>query len=428
MSMDASKQELLVLGLVLNGTFPAGAIETLNALHFTGERQRIWEHVEGLRSEGRLTQDALIKCLAEDDKVEDLAKWLSVPRANVDLAPVISRMQDATAKRRLAFMVETAQKALVSPKASAADVAAVLKKASEAVSEPVQGGTHWVNAMDAQDAEVHAIEERKDAYDRGERVGFDTPWPELNQLIGHLIPDLYILLGATGTGKTFAATSMVEHVCRAGGKVAGFTLEMTSQQQAQRTLTGPMVTNNALRSGRLNQTQMGAIYDRADRNAEWFSRWWMDERPGATARRMEIGMADFQRRFGKPDLIVLDHIHLCDLQGEKEVVGYGQLSRAIKGLATTYKCPVLGLSQANRDYSKRKDHRPLKSDIRASGSLEQDAGFIIGLYREAAAKPHACPVELLDVGEMIVLKARYGTTGTARVQWNTTSGGWVHGA
>jgi len=254
--------------------------------------------------------------------------------------------------------------------------------------------------------------------------GVDTGFTELNDMTSGFQPgDLIIMAARPSVGKTALALSLarnaaVEH----GVGVAVFSLEMSKQQVAQRLLcVETKVDLHKLRTGRLNEDDWMHLTQHVGRLAQ--APLYIDDTPGITVLEARAKARRLEREHGL-GMIVIDYMQLMGSHQnfgsrEQEV---SHISRGLKGLAKELNVPVLSLSQLSRATEARTDRRPQLSDLRESGSIEQDADVVTFIYRPDL---YGLRTEEGDsqegVAEIIVGKQRNGPTGSVKLMWNANS-------
>ena len=225
--------------------------------------------------------------------------------------------------------------------------------------------------------------------------------------------DLLIIAARPGMGKTSFALNIATNMARKTDKqVAVFSLEMGKEQLVQRMLSSEsLVNSNALRTGRLEATD----WTKLALGAEALSRMpiYLDDSGGITVAQIKAKL----RRMKNLGLVVIDYLQL--MEGTKKnanrVSEISEITRQLKLMAKELKVPVITLSQLNRGAEGRNDHRPMISDLRESGSIEQDADIIMFLYREGYYDKESADQ---SISECIVAKNRHGETGTVKLAWN----------
>ncbi len=217
-------------------------------------------------------------------------------------------------------------------------------------------------------------------------------------------------------GKTALAINIAEHVAlNEGLPVAVFSMEMGASQLAVR-IVGSIgrINQGHLRTGKLTDDEWPRLTEAIEklRNISLH----IDETPGLTPSELRANARRLARQCGKLGLIVVDYLQLMsgsgNSSGENRATELGEISRGLKMLAKELQCPVIALSQLNRSVEQRTDKRPMMSDLRESGAIEQDADIIMFIYRdEYYNKDSKEP----GVAEVIIGKQRNGPTGTVKL-------------
>ena len=217
-------------------------------------------------------------------------------------------------------------------------------------------------------------------------------------------------------GKTAFAINIAEHVAlEAGLPVAVFSMEMGAAQLAVR-IVGSIgrIDQSHLRTGRLTDEEWPRLTEAIERLRTVSLH--IDETPGLTPSELRASARRLARQQGKLGLIVVDYLQLMTgsvSEGENRATELGEISRGLKALAKELQCPVLALSQLNRSVEQRTDKRPMMSDLRESGAIEQDADIIMFIYRDDYYNKEKSPEP--GVAEIIIGKQRNGPTGTVKL-------------
>ncbi len=225
--------------------------------------------------------------------------------------------------------------------------------------------------------------------------------------------DLIILAARPGMGKTSFVMNIVTNLARSTDKsVVIFSLEMSSEQLATRMLSSEaLVNSHSLRTGLL----MNSDWDKLAQGAASLSRMniYLDDTAGMTVQQMKAKL----RRVKNLGLVVIDYLQLMESakKSTNRVQEVSEMTRQLKLMAKELKVPVITLSQLNRGAEGRTNHRPMLSDLRESGSIEQDADIILFLYRESYYEKET---EDQNISECIVAKNRHGETTTVKLVWN----------
>lgn len=265
----------------------------------------------------------------------------------------------------------------------------------------------------------NAAEEALDllgALQSGEASGIPTGFIDLDEKTSGLHGgDLLIVAGRPAMGKTSFSMNIVEHVA-IGQKlpVAVFSMEMGATQLAHRLLGSiGMVDQQRMRTGQLLDEDWPKLTKAFQQLQE--AQIFIDETPGLNPIDLRARARRLSRKFGKLGLVVVDYLQLMSSASgrvENRATEISDISRSLKGLARELNCPVIALSQLNRGLESRTNKRPIMSDLRESGAIEQDADVIIFIYRDEVYHP-----ETPDKGtaEIILGKQRNGPIGTVRL-------------
>ncbi len=247
----------------------------------------------------------------------------------------------------------------------------------------------------------------------GVRTGFDVLDQEL---LGLQRGDLVVLAGRPSMGKTSLAMNIAEHVAAQESlPVAVFSLEMSGAQLALRMLSGQTgIDSRKLRTGDLSDREWTELTQAAESTSQ--ACVWIDESPERTLNDIRRRARELQTKVGRLGLIVIDYMQLLTVPNsssrETRASQVAELSRGLKSIAKELDAPVLALSQLNRSLELRPDKRPIMSDLRESGAIEQDADVIAFVYRDEvynANSPHP------GVAEVIIAKQRNGPVGVVRL-------------
>jgi replicative DNA helicase len=253
-------------------------------------------------------------------------------------------------------------------------------------------------------------------YDRGDAItGTPSGFTALDELTSGLQPEALIVVGARpAMGKTAFALGMATHAAMQAGKpVLYFSLEMSRLELSQRLLSAEArVDSRRMASGRLEDSDWTKITGAVGRLAE--APLWLDDNPNVSIAEIRGKARRLSSKVGQLGLVVVDYIQLMTgrSNAENRQVEVAEISRGLKILARELHCPVVALAQLNRGLEQRADKRPLLSDLRESGALEQDADVVMFLYRDEVYNP-----ESPDTGtaEILVSKHRSGPLGVTRL-------------
>ena len=301
------------------------------------------------------------------------------------------------------------------------------------------------------DALHGAVEMAAEAYSRdGSLAGLSTGLIDLDRQLGGLHPsDLLILAGRPSMGKSALAANIAFSVAKNyaydiqpdgskktanGGVVAFFSLEMSAEQLAMRLLAEVSgVASDRLRKGEIDQSEFGRVRDAALEIQE--SPLFIDDTGGLSIAKLTARCRRLKRTVGL-DLIVVDYLQLVtgsDLKSnDNRVQEVSQITQGLKALAKELSVPVLALAQLSRQVENREDKKPQLSDLRESGSIEQDADAVMFVYREEyylgrtepreGTPEHLTWQEDMDkvagLADVIIGKQRHGPIGTVKLHFN----------
>lgn len=261
--------------------------------------------------------------------------------------------------------------------------------------------------------DVKIIGER--AKHKGEFTGVETGFIDLDRkTAGFQKSDLIILAARPSMGKTAFALSAFRNAAEKGHKVLFFSLEMSKEQLSQRLISmESRIDSQKLRTGDLNTEEWQGLIESVEAMSKYPAD--IDDTPGIKIMEIRNKCRRIKAEKGL-DMIIVDYLQLMDVDGRREnrQQEISTLSREFKQLAREMECPVIVLSQLSRQPDQRTDHRPVLSDLRESGAIEQDADVVLFLYRDFFYNPDA---EEADKCELILAKQRNGPTGTVNIRW-----------
>jgi replicative DNA helicase len=260
---------------------------------------------------------------------------------------------------------------------------------------------------------MHEVVDRIDYLHRhqGQILGVPSGFTQLDRLLGGFQKsDLIILAARPAVGKTSLSLNFALNAARRFKKVvAYFSLEMSSEQLVLRLLsmeTG--IDQQRLRKGEIEDHDWDMIMMAAGELSGTMLH--IDDTPAMSALELRTKARRLQAEHGL-DLIVVDYLQLMrgDNKSENRVQEISYISRALKGLARELECPVIALSQLSRAVESRTDHKPMLSDLRESGSIEQDSDIVMFIYREDMQKEST---DKKNIADIIIAKHRNGPTDT----------------
>ncbi|MGB6097485.1 MAG: replicative DNA helicase [Comamonas thiooxydans] len=249
-------------------------------------------------------------------------------------------------------------------------------------------------------------------------TGVPTGFVDLDRMTSGLqAGDMVVLAARPSMGKTSFAVNIAEHVAlNEGLPVAIFSMEMGAAQLAVR-IVGSIgrVNQGNLRTGKLSDDEWPRLTEAIERLRTVSLH--IDETPGLSPTELRANARRLARQCGKLGLIVVDYLQLMSGSGsaassDNRATELGEISRGLKMLAKELQCPVIALSQLNRSVEQRTDKRPMMSDLRESGAIEQDADIIMFIYRDDYYNKES---KEPNIAEVIIGKQRNGPTGTVKL-------------
>ncbi|MCP1652308.1 replicative DNA helicase [Pseudomonas nitroreducens] len=250
-----------------------------------------------------------------------------------------------------------------------------------------------------------------------EVTGVPTGLPDLDAMTGGLQPaDLVIVAARPSMGKTSLVMNWVKPILDAspGKSIQIYSMEMPARQLQFRFLSQlGRLDLQALLRGKLQDEDWPKLQAAVAVFNKMMDRLAVDDSANLTPTSLRAKARRGARKYGPPAAIMLDYLQLMRCPGYEgnRTLEVGEISRALKGLAKEFNCPVIALSQLSRDCEKRPNKRPVNADLRESGAIEQDADIIMFVYRDEVYNPDT---EYKGVAELILGKQRNGAIGTVR--------------
>lgn len=425
--------ERAVLGAVLlnNQVFDQAAeLLTLKDFHSEGH-QKIFARMEALASASRPIDSVTLREELEKDSALDAAGGIAYLASLVDGVPRIANLvqyaQIVKEKSILRKLIHATDEILIRSYSGEDDPVSLLEQAEKSIFEISQervhtGFTSLPDLLSTTWAHIETLEERKELV-----TGVPTGYHDLDEMMSGLqSSDLVILAGRPGMGKTSLALNIAQHAAIKEGKTVGlFSLEMSSEQLVMRLLCGEgRVDSHRVRSGYLSHDDWKDLAKAMSRLGD--AKIYIDDTPAMSIIEMRSKSRRFKSEHGL-DLLIIDYMQLMSGSAgrpqrfENRQQEISAISRALKALAKELAIPVLALSQLSRAPEQRRgDHRPQLSDLRESGSIEQDADVVLFVYREDLYRKDE-EEEDSGIAEVIIGKQRNGPTGIVKLafidQW-----------
>lgn len=442
-SLEAEQQ---VLGtLLLDPSLIGRAIRAGGAdLFHHGIHAEIFRSMERKSSQGALVSPVTIKAALEGTGILDEAggpKYLTTLASSAittsAMQGYVDLLAEYTRKRTLSAAIGEAQAVLARGEVNAHEIAARLETAL--ISIEGAGQTHKPVTM--MKAVVDAMEQARAAYHGETDDVVKSGIPALDRIVPGFYPgELTLLGGRPSMGKSGVALSVALNVARQGHGVAIASLEMTPEAMASRALSeatarvGKAVAYTNMRRGDMTEAQFRTMAEEAHKVADLPITFL--PRAYADIGALISGVRQIVRSSKNLRLLVIDYAQLLKAEGRSRYDQITEISMALKALAVSMNIPVIALSQLSRQIESREDKRPVMSDLRESGQLEQDADNVMFCYRPEyyleRGKPDDGSLEemaewqaLMDrhrhALEIIVAKQRMGQIGTAHVKFAPAS-------
>lgn len=313
----------------------------------------------------------------------------------------------------------------------------LIKASNDIINLGYDGSTKIEDVLDRAEKKIFDISQEKanddfksinlvlmDAYDmiehlyssKAEMTGITTGFTDLNKKINGLQrTDLILVAARPAMGKTAFSLNLVQNAALKGdASVAVFSLEMSKEQLVQRMLSSQSnVELKKLKTGKLGENDWPRIIDAMAVLSN--AKIHIDDTPGIKISELRSKCRKLKIEQGL-DLILIDYLQLMEGEGNNESrqQEISKISRSLKIIAKELNCPVVALSQLSRAPEQRADHRPMLSDLRESGAIEQDADIVMFLYRDEYYHPDS---DRKNIGEVIISKNRHGETGAVELVW-----------
>ena len=387
---------------------------------YRDDHRRIFRHIARLIEAGKpadvVTVGESIEASEDKDRTGGLA-YLGALAQSTPSALNIRRyaelVRERSVQRRLAQVATEIAESALGP--SGKEIGQLLDEAESRILEIGEKGQRGGQGYEEIQPVLARVFERIDYLfhqeNKSDVTGVPSGFVDLDEKTAGLQPgDLIIVAGRPSMGKTALALNMAEHVAVDNGlPVAIFSMEMSATQLAMRMLGSiARVDQHKMRTGRLADEEWGRLSTAMERlhNAPMF----IDEGAALNALELRARARRMRRQAGKLGLVVVDYLQLMSAsqEGENRATELSEISRSMKALAKELAVPVIALSQLSRAVESRNDKRPMMSDLRESGAIEQDADVILFIYRDEYYNPESSDRGL---AEIIIGKQRNGPTG-----------------
>ena len=409
-----AESEQSVLGGLLMDNTAMDRIDLAESDFYAHDHRLIWKAIAGLIDNGKpadvITVAEALEAKGELDRVGGLSYVVALSSNTPSAANVRSYAKTVKDRAKLRRLAEAGT--------SITDMAYAGGDASEAIAQAQQAVMELDTTEAAQESmslrdALRAMVERVDAAFHGTAQSIQTGFTDLDAKIVGLEPgDVIVVAGRPSMGKTAFAMQIAETVSETE-PVAVFSMEMGAQQLAMRQAAGiGKIDLMKLRTGQLNDEEWVRLtYALGKLNSRPM---YIDDRSSLSVAQIRARARQTKRKHGL-GLIVIDYIGLIDAPGENRATAVGAVSRGIKAMARELAVPVILLCQLNRQVTGRTDKRPVLSDLRESGAIEQDADLILLLHRDDYYNPDS---HYNGVAECIIGKQRNGPTWMVPLAFN----------
>ena len=419
---DAEAETAVLSSMFIDKEAVSTAIEVLSADDFyRPDNKAVFECCCELYSSGSPIDVITVKNKLEEKGVFEqlggigfVAKIASSVGSSVNVKHYAEIVKDKSTLRQL---IKTCNDVSSQCYEGKADINAVIDQAEKGIFN-VSEGRNTGDGRHIRDIAVSAFEKIEDIYkNKGKLTGVPTGFVDFDaKTAGLQKSDLILLAARPSMGKTAFALNIAQNAAvRHNVPVAIFSLEMSEEQLVNRMLCAEaLVDAQKVRTGELNSDDWSKLVESMGVLSE--APIYIDDTPGITA--MEIRAKCRRLKIEKGlGLVVIDYLQLMSGSGRSDSrqQEISEISRSLKAIAREIEAPVIALSQLSRACEARSDHRPMLSDLRESGAIEQDADLVAFLYRDEYYFPEK--TEKKNQAELIIAKQRNGPTGTVNLTW-----------
>ena len=406
--------------------------------------QKIFEAIESLVYKGMLANPITLKNYFEDEKDD-----LNVPEYLVKITKFSTSVRQAIEYSKIIYdmfvrreLIKISEQTIDSAKINELDTngQTIIENSERLLFDLAEKGSFNSSLVKFDEAMKQTIEMASAAYKNEEGiVGVPTGLRDLDDKLGGLHQsDLIIIAGRPSMGKTSLATNIAFNAAKKlqdNGKkssIAFFSLEMSSEQLSTRIISEQArISSNDIRRGRISDEQFDKFLETSKNISEL--PLYIDETPAISIAAMSNRARRIKRLFGL-DMIVVDYIQLMrgtTYNKDGRVQEISQITQGLKAIAKELSVPVVALSQLSRQVEQRDDHKPQLSDLRESGSIEQDADVVMFVYREgyylSRKEPREATVEhaewqakmneVAHLAQIIIGKQRHGPIGNITLEF-----------
>lgn len=420
---DLEAEQAVIGSMLTDKEAVVSAIETLKDEDFYREDNKIiYSAIMNLYSRGEpidiITLKSELSTMGKFEAVGGLEYLAELPEKVPTTANVDKYIKIVEEKSTLRTLIKTANELITLGYDPTQEVEELMDAAEKKIFNVMQG-RNQKGYSSLKDVLVDTFVELEQLYNRKEHItGVPTGFTDLDYKTAGLHgSDLVLVAARPAMGKSaFALNIATNAAVRANTPVALFSLEMSKEQLVNRILCSEaLVDSNKVRTGKIDDDDWAKLAQASGILSE--AQMYIDDTPGLSVMeiRAKCRKLKLEKNIG---LVVIDYLQL--VQGSsKRAAGsreqeIAEISRSLKILAKEINVPVIALSQLSRAPEQRPDHRPMLSDLRESGSIEQDADIVMFLYRDDYYNQDS---EKKNVAEVILAKHRAGSTGTVELAW-----------
>ena len=439
-----AEQSVIGSILVTNEIFDEISVIISSINFYDPMHQKIYEAIESLIYKGMLANPITLKNYFEDEKDD-----LDVPEYLVKITKFSTSIRQATEYSKIIYdmfvrreLIKISEQTIDSAKLNDLETngQTIIENSERLLFDLAEKGSFNSSLIKFDEAMKQTIEMASAAYKNDEGiVGVPTGLRDLDDRLGGLHQsDLIIIAGRPSMGKTSLATNIAFNAAKKiqeGAKkstIAFFSLEMSSEQLSTRILAEQArIRSNDIRRGKISDEQFDKFLETSKDISEL--PLYIDETPAISIAAMSNRARRIKRLFGL-DMVVVDYIQLMrgtTFNKDGRVQEISQITQGLKAIAKELSIPVVALSQLSRQVEQRDDHKPQLSDLRESGSIEQDADVVMFVYREGyylqRKEPREATVEhaewqakmneVAHLAEIIIGKQRHGPTGKVSLEF-----------
>ena len=418
---DVEAEQAVIGSMLTDQDAVSSAIETLKPEDFYREDNKIiYEAILNIYNRAEPIDIITLKAeLSSMNKLEAVGglEYIAVLPDKVPTTANVDRyIKIVEEKSMLRNLIKTANEILSMGYEQTEDVEDVMDLAEKKIFDVMQR-KNQKGYTSIKDILVESFAKLEELYNQKQHVtGVPTGFIDLDKMTAGLHGSEFILIAARpAMGKSAFVLNIGAYAAtRANVPVAIFSLEMSKDQVGNRILCSEaLVDSNHLRTGELNDEELSKLAETSGELSQ--AQIYVDDTPGISVMeiRAKCRKLKLEKNIG---LIIIDYLQLIQGSGktssrEQEIA---EISRSLKILAKELDVPVIALSQLSRAVEARPDHRPMLSDLRESGSIEQDADIVMFLYRDDYYNEDS---EKKNIAEVIIAKQRAGSTGTVDLAW-----------